>query len=134
MSTESILREEEGKELRLYKDTEGILTIGIGYNIQARGLPDDIVEELFRRDVAQLRKDAAQLHEYAPLDPVRQGVLERMVYQIGLAGVKAFKHTLLAISEQRWRDASDHILNSKWARQTPARARREAQRMLSGVE
>ena len=134
MSTEAILRLEEGKRLDLYRDTEGILTIGIGYNIQKRGLPDDIVEELFRRDMVRLRADAARIPEYAGLDPVRQGVIERMVFQMGVDGVLAFVNTRKALAEQRWADASTGILTSKWARQTPARAAREATRIRTGVE
>jgi lysozyme len=135
MTTESILRTEEGKSLTLYKDTEGILTIGVGYNIQKRGLPDDIVEELFRRDLMALRADASKLPEYAKLDVVRQGVLERMVFQMGVDGVMAFTNTRKCIAAQDWAGAAAGIRGSKWGRiQTPARANREANRMLRGIE
>jgi lysozyme len=134
MSTETILRLEEGKRLDLYLDSEGIWTVGIGYNIQTRGLPDDIVEELFRRDMAALKADAARIPEYAALDAVRRGVIERMVFQMGVDGVMAFVNTRKAIREFRWIDAYNGIMSSKWAKQTPARAAREAQRILTGVE
>lgn len=134
MSTESILRQEEGKKLRLYRCTAGKLTIGIGYNIEDRGLPDDIVEELFRRDLDALRRSCLGVPEYAGLDPVRQGVIERMVFQMGTDGVIAFKGFRGALKLTAWKLASDEMLDSKWARQTPARARREADRMLRGIE
>lgn len=135
MSTESILRLEEGKRLDLYQDTRGIWTIGIGYNIQARGLPDDIVEELFRRDLASLRADCLKyVPEYPALDPVRAGIIERMVFQMGVDGFLKFKGTRACIAAGDWEGASQHMLDSLWAKQVPARAKREAQRMLRGIE
>lgn len=139
MSTESILRTEEGKSLKLYPDTRGIVTIGIGYNIQERGLPDDIVEELFRRDLRALRDTASKIPEYSGLDVVRQGVLERMVYQMGLEGVMAFVGMRACLAQHDYTGASQHMLNSEWhlnkhGRGTPVRAAREANRMLRGIE
>lgn len=134
MSTESILRAEEGKSLKLYPDTEGVVTIGIGYNIEKRGLPDDIVEELFKRDMMRLRADAQQVPEYAGLDIVRQGVIERMVFQMGVAGVLAFVDFRADLAAKRWVAAGGNILNSRWAKQTSARAKREAARIIRGIE
>lgn len=139
MSTESILRTEEGKSLKLYQDTRKIWSIGIGYNIQERGLPDDIVEELFRRDMAEIKRLAAQIPEYAKLDPVRAGVIERMVFQLGVQGVMNFVSMRRAIARGDWTNAYVEMLNSEWYMNkhgggTPARAKREADRMLRGIE
>lgn len=118
----------------MYKDTRGVWTIGIGYNIQDRGLPIDICEELFRRDMASLRAEASRIPEYAALDAVRRGVIERMVFQLGLHGVLEFKNTRRYLAAGDWQAASVEMLDSDWAEQTPARARRESQRILTGVE
>jgi lysozyme len=135
LSSESILRTEEGKSLKLYKDTRDIWTIGIGYNIQQRGLPDDIVEELFRRDMLALRANAQHIPEYASLDPVRQGIIERMVFQMGADGVLAFTDFRAALARKDYTTAASEMLDSKWAKKdAPARARREAQRMIRGIE
>jgi len=139
MTTESILRTEEGKSLKLYKDTRDIWTIGIGYNIQKRGLPDDIVEELFRRDMMELKADATRIPEYEGLDLVRRGVIERMVFQLGVEGVLAFVHFRAALKRQDWQGAYSEMLDSEWYLNrhgggTPARAKREANRILRGIE
>ena len=139
MSTDGILRKEEGKSLKLYKCSAGYLTIGIGYNIEARGLPDDIVEELYRRDLAELQHRAAQIPEYRALDPVRAGVVARMVFQMGVDGVLAFRKFRAALAAEDWPRAYTEMLDSEWylnknGRGTPARAKREAEIMLRGIE
>lgn len=134
MTTESILRVEEGKSLKLYKDSLGVATIGVGYAIGLRGLPDDIVEELFRRDLIELRIQAAKIPEYDALDLVRRGVLERMVFQLGFEDVMDFHDMRAALARQDWATAAAEMLDSKWQQQTPARCRRESDRMRRGIE
>ena len=66
-------------------------------------------------------------------DPARLAVLQSMAYQMGVQGLAAFKNTLQAVIERRWNDAAAGMLNSRWARQTPDRAKRHAQQMRTGI-
>ena len=45
-----------------------------------------------------------------------------MVYQMGYNGVSKFKETLRLINNENYYEASDEMLDSNWAHQTPERA------------
>ena len=49
-----------------------------------------------------------------------------MSYQMGVGGLLSFRLTLAALEEGNRQEAYDMALDSLWARQTPARAKRVA--------
>lgn len=67
------------------------------------------------------------------LNDARQDALICMVFQVGAVGVSKFKATLQALRDGNYDLASNHMLNSKWAKQTPARAKRMANLIKYGV-
>ena len=50
-------------------------------------------------------------------------VLVEMAYQMGVSGVSKFKRALKFMEHSNWEKAADEMLDSKWHRQTPNRAR-----------
>jgi lysozyme len=62
----------------------------------------------------------------------RQAVLAAMGFQLGIAGLLAFKATLRAMEAGSYAMAAAGMLASKWASQTPARAQRMAAIMREG--
>ena len=67
------------------------------------------------------------------LDEARTAVLVSMAYQMGVAGLAQFKNTLYLVETKQFEEAAKAMLDSKWARQTPNRARRHAEQMRSGL-
>jgi len=130
------LEKEEGRRNDMYRDSEGIWTIGIGWNIQERGLPDEIVDRLFEISVADAERDARKLPEFRLLSEVRQSVLIAMVFQMGLPRVKKFKNFRAALREGNYNKAANEMLDSLWHRQMSKagskRAIREATIMRRG--
>ena len=59
-------------------------------------------------------------------------VLISMAYQLGVDGLAEFKNMLAAIKDERWQEAETHALDSLWAKQTPARAKRHARVLATG--
>ena len=131
------LRRDEGQRPLAYQDHLGFLTIGVGRLIDSRkpgaGLRPDEIDYLLRNDindrVAALRK---ALPWFLALDEARQGVLINMAFQLGTAGLLGFKSTLALITAGKYAEASEQMLKSKWATQTPARAKRLAEQMKTG--
>lgn len=133
----------EGKSLKLYRDTsertgfegkKGKLTIGWGYNIDDLGLPEDICMILLDRKIEEARSVlAAQLPWTDGLDSVRRDVLIDMLYNMGWPTFSAFKATLSAIERGEYEEASQHMLDSLWARQVGVRAKRLAETMKTGA-
>ena len=131
------LKRDEGWRPLAYLDSMGLLTIGVGRLIDSRkpgaGLRPDEIDYLLRNDindrVAALQK---ALPWFAKLDQARQGVLINMAFQMGTAGLLAFRQTLGLVRDGKYAEAADQMLKSKWAEQTPARARRLAEQMKTG--
>ena len=49
-----------------------------------------------------------------------------MCFQMGLAGFCKFKKDISNMQDKNWKVAADEMLDSLWAKQTPARANRLA--------
>lgn len=131
------LRRDEGTRATAYPDSMGWLTIGVGRLIDSRktgaGLRPDEIDYLLRNDIAD-RVQALQkaLPWFAKLDQARQGVLINMAFQMGTEGLLAFRQTLGVVRDGKYSEASEQMMKSKWAEQTPARARRLSEQMKTG--
>ncbi len=66
------------------------------------------------------------------MDPIRQDVLANMCFNMGIGTLMTFHNTLAAMHDQRWEDAAEGMLASKWASQVGARADRLAEQMRTG--
>jgi lysozyme len=131
------LRRDEGEVLSAYSDSLGYLTIGVGRLIDKRkggGLSVEESAYLLNNDID---KRVAELRSRLPwmkkLDDVRFGALVNMSFQLGVDGLLGFKNTLALIEDGKYTFAADNMLKSKWAEQTPARAKRLADQMRTGV-
>lgn len=126
----------EGRRNKLYKCTAGKWTIGVGHNVEDKGLPDEVIDLLFEIDLKEVRKEAAILFSnFEEIDKVRQGVLVEMIFQMGRPTLAGFLNFRRAISQENYQEASRHMLDSKWAKQdTPARAERLAKIMQTGKD
>ena len=52
-----------------------------------------------------------------------KGVVINMCYQMGLSGFSKFKKTIYYLETEQYEEASAEMLDSLWAKQTPARAK-----------
>lgn len=130
------LKREEGVVKHAYQDHLGYWTIGVGRLIDKRkggGLSDAEIDYLLQNDVDKV---VAQVKEKLPwsknLTSNRQAVLYAMAFQMGIDGLLGFKNTLKLIEQGRYNEAATNMLKSKWARQTPDRAKRTAELMRKG--
>lgn len=140
----SLLKAEEGFKARPYRCTEDKLTIGYGYNITAHGHTEaEAAEWVWSRQRAEdelleeMQDIIAALDSRYPawrdkLDATREAVAISSCYQLGLGGAFAFKNTIARIQAGDYEGAAQGILASKWARQDPSRAQRNAEAMRTG--
>lgn len=131
---EARLTEEEGYRSKPYFDTRGQLTVGVGHNLTAKGLPPSIIQALLDYDVSEVE---AQLDQAIPwwrtLDAARQNILMDMGFQLGVSGLLQFKALLGCLQDGDWAGAKAAMLDSLWAKETPARANTLAAAMETGV-
>ena len=131
--TKAEIKKEEGFRMETYKCTEGHLTGGYGHKmLDGETPPTDMAgwTKLFERDFARAMSGAEELLMLCPNihDTARHIVVE-MCYQMGSYGVSKFKGMLSALQDADYATASIEMLDSRWAKQTPKRAMRMAERM-----
>jgi len=129
------LRLHEGVEHKPYKCTAGYLTIGVGRNIEERGLSDDEIDYILNNDVNIATDELVVTFDwYADLDPIRQRVVIDMVFNLGMPRFKQFKNMIAAIEAGDWMEASNQMMDSRWAQQVGLRASRLAEMMETGED
>jgi len=133
---------DEGIRREPYYDTEGHLTVGIGFNLDAHKLPDGVTYPLSDAEIDQLYQITADevlggISNYFPwwndLDDVRQRVIANMVFNMGVNGVALFKNTIAYIKAGEYEKAASNMRKSKWFKQVKGRAVRLCKAMESGV-
>jgi lysozyme len=139
---EKELRRDEGVRRNPYKDTEGYLTVGIGYNLDARPLPEGVTLPLSDKEISLLFNinivdvvKGLDMHIpwWSRLDEVRQRVMANMAFNLGIYGLLGFRNTLAFIEKGDYKAASAGMRKSKWYKQVGRRAERLAIAMETGV-
>lgn len=134
MTLADLIRRQEGIRLKPYKDTCGVLTIGIGRNLEA-GITLEEAEYLLANDLLRAEQDAAKIvgPTFHGLAPARKRALESMAFQLGRTKLGMFKKMLDAVRAGDWPAAKREALNSAWAQQTPGRAQEVAEMLMTGT-
>ena len=144
----------EGLRLQVYKDTLGIDTIGIGRNLEDRGITKQELDELdipsidhvyeygiteadavylATNDVQIVEEELVRAHPCVDrLDSVRQLIVIDMAFNLGVPRLCKFKKMWAAIHEEQYDVAAKEMLDSRWARQVKGRATKLANAMHNG--
>lgn len=124
---------DEGRRRRLYKDTVGKWTIGVGRNIEDRGLRDDEIDLMLSNDIDEAVGIArALLPNFDKLDDVRQEVVTNMALNLGMTRLSGFKQFLAALMRFDFQRATAEMMDSKWYEQVGDRGKRLAYAMREG--
>lgn len=124
---------DEERRKKLYKDSVGKWSIGVGRNLEDNGLRDDEIDLMLANDVNQAEKDArALIQNFDELSEERQAVVVNMSFNLGYIRLKKFRNTLRAINEGRFDDAAEGMKASVWYDQVGERAERLVEKMRHG--
>lgn len=158
---EAMLRRDEGLRLKVYWDTEGYPTIGIGHLILSQTTRDmtvinnalskqvgrtvtgnpgtidmDEASALFKKDLSSMQSEIKSNSTvgpvYAKMNGSRKLALENMSFQMGVGGVAKFTKMLSAMFIGDWKTAYTEARNSVWYSQTKGRASRVSMIILVG--
>lgn len=143
MTVLDLIQKHEGAVPSPYHDDRGILTVGIGHNLQAHPLPGGTEYPLTEQQMQDLLSADLQaviigLNQDLPwvgqLDEVRQAVLYDLGFNLGDSGLEKFRHTLASIEAQDWQGAHDNLIASEpWATEVGPRAAEDAKMLLTGL-
>ena len=136
------LRHDEGVRYWPYRDAVGVMTTGVGHNMEAHPLPpycafplsDAMVDRLLADDLQSVYDDLnGNLPWWTDLSDVRQRVLCNMCFNLGIGKLLGFRNTLAFMRQGKYDAAADGMLKSAWASQVKGRATRLADMMRKGV-
>lgn len=128
----------EGLRTKAYRDTEGYWTVGVGYNLSARGtgplkyllhrgFPEATSETtvtaaeattVLHADIERVELElTAAWPYYTALDEIRQRVALDMAFNLGIHGAANFRRTRHAVEAGDYEEAVNDLYMSKWAHQ-----------------
>lgn len=147
----ALITKHEGVRASPYKDSLGIPTIGIGFNMtrpDARArlaqvgltswappihLTDDQIQQLLALDLADCAADVKDVVVgFDALSDNRKCVLCDMRFNLGPMRFRAFAHMISAVNDGNFNEAADQMLASVWASQVGHRATEDAEMMRVG--
>ena len=132
------VKQHEGYRNKVYLDTLGKRTVGVGHLCVEDFWEDDKEYEekflmtILEHDLQTAIKGAKELmedHGCADIDEQAEEILIEMVFQLGKNGVSKFKNMWKALAEKNYIGASYEMLDSRWSKQTPNRAKAMAKTM-----
>jgi lysozyme len=113
----------EGLRLTPYNDSLGVLTIGVGRNLRDVGISRSEADILLQNDIDRAEDDANHhFYWFYALDNARQVVVLSMIFNLGISRFSLFSKTINYIAVQKYREASEEMLKSSWAKQVGQRA------------
>lgn len=126
------LNTDEGRMKRIYVDTVGKVSGGVGRNMTDRDFSEDEIELMLDNDIALVEQALDRnLPWWRDMNDARQNVLANMCF-MGIGSLLGFKNTLAFMKAGRYDAAAAGMLDSKWAKQVGARADRLAKIMRTG--
>ena len=152
----------EGLRLRTYRCPAGYWTIGVGRNLEAKGLADfeqvyifgkdgmskqEVIERLkeqgvtteqamwlLANDISECIEDLKTFTWFDQLDDVRAKVVIDMRFNLGAGGFRQFKKMIAALAAGDYTAAAAEMVDSKWYHQVGTRACRLVEMMRTGED
>ena len=128
----TLVERHEGRRNLAYEDHLANITIGVGRNLDGKGLTNSEIDLLLTNDINECFEDLSNFRWFADANISQQAAFIDWRFQLGGAGIRRFKRTLEYLDVGDYTQASKEMLNSVWANQTPNRAN-EISRLISGI-
>ena len=126
----------EGFRNKVYKDTLGKRTVGYGHLCVEDHWEDNReytvpeLERVLEADLNNAIQGAEELCSDCPvLEDQAKEIIVEMVFQLGKTGVSKFRNMWKALKVPDYPTAAKEMLDSRWAKQTPGRAKEMSDHM-----
>jgi len=124
------IKSEEGYKPHVYKCSMGYDTIGYGTTIKDMELDESLADILLEREITRKMIAAYNRFHWLCEQPAAiQEVVIDVCYNIGVTGFSKFVKTIDYIKQGEYILAGDELLDSRYARQVPNRAKRNSDRL-----
>lgn len=151
----NMFKENEGYRTKVYEDTKGNRTIGIGFNLEDAGnkqflkkagisldeilggreLTDKEVITLYNHSLTQAFKDAQQFDPQFAKRPetVKKAIVD-MAFNLGLTKLNKFVDMKAALGQNDYKIAADEMVDSNWYTQVKSRGPRTVALMAAAAK
>jgi lysozyme len=132
LNVAELIREHEGRHVVPYLDSLGIITWGIGRNVQDVPFSGDelalispLVDLMFENDLRRARHDLVDNFPwFLGLDEVRQAACIDLRFNLGPTRFRGFVKFLAAMHRGDYERAADELVDSRWYTQVGRRGPR----------
>jgi lysozyme len=134
------VKKHEGYRNKVYLDTLGKRTVGVGHLCVEDFWEDDkeyeesFLMEILEKDLQNAIKGAKDLiaeNGCMDMDEIAEEIIIEMVFQLGKTGVSKFRNMWKHLSALEYASAASEMLDSRWAKQTPNRAQNMSAEMAA---
>lgn len=124
MNVKDLVIAHESLRLKPYKCTAGKTTIGVGRNLDDRGISESEAMVLFQNDLADTLQHCSAYSWFKTLSEVRQAACIDLMFNIGPSRFAGFRNFIQAMSQKQWTWAAAELKDSKWYGQVGRRGPR----------
>ena len=130
------VKKHEGFRDTVYRDTLNKRTVGFGHLCvedhweDNREYSEKYLMKILKDDLKNAIEGAEELCSDCPdLDDLAKETIIEMVFQLGETGVSKFRNMWKALKVPDYPTAAKEMLDSRWAKQTPSRAKEMSDHM-----
>ena len=135
------VKKHEGYRNKVYLDTLGKRTVGVGHLCvenfweDDKEYEEDFLMDILKKDLQQAIRQANSMCEGLKISEDAKIIIIEMIFQLGGTGVSKFRKMWQALQQDPpdYAEASVQMLDSRWAKQTPNRAKEMARLMSECV-
>ena len=135
------VKKHEGYKNHVYLDTLGKRTVGVGHLCvedfweDDKEYEEDFLMDILKKDLQQAIRQADLKCEGLKISEDAKIIIIEMIFQLGGTGVSKFRKMWQALQQDPpdYAEASVQMLDSRWAKQTPNRAKEMARLMSECV-
>ena len=135
------VKKHEGYKNHVYLDTLGKRTVGVGHLCvedfweDDKEYEEDFLMDILKKDLQQAIRQANSMCEGLKISEDAKIIIIEMIFQLGGTGVSKFRKMWQALQQDPpdYAEASAQMLDSRWAKQTPNRAKEMARLMSECV-
>ena len=121
-----LLEFDEGRRNKMYTDSVGVPTIGIGHSLN-NPISDKAITQIFEDDLELAISDCKSVFPlFDIISDNRQAVLISVMFNLGKTRFRGFKNMITAVNQFDFHTAAAELLDSKAARDLPIRYNRLA--------
>jgi len=135
------VRKHEGYRNKVYLDTLNKRTVGVGHLCvedfweDNKEYEESFLMDILQKDLQNSINGAENLCKNLNISDDAKILIIEMIFQLGKNGVSKFRNMWKALAENppNYEEASIQMLDSRWAKQTPNRAKEMASHMAECV-